>query len=238
MVSLSEFSKYRKLSSGKIVLASKSPRRKAVLKEQLGLDSTVFPSGFAEDIDKSQHTAFEYVMMTSSQKALDVYKAEVDSDEPPSIVISADTIVLCNDDILEKPRDIGHNIEMLKQLRDSKTPHRVFTAVSCIVPYDKPIAPGYALETHLEETEVHFDKYITDEMINLYANSKEGSDAAGGYQIQSKGSMFVEKIVGDYYNVMGMPVRGTMKAMDKALRTCRDVDDESGDSDDPDIEIE
>lgn len=236
--SLTEVPKYRKLANGRVVLASKSPRRKQILTEQLGLDVSVFPSGFPEDLDKSTHTAFEYVVNTAIQKAVDVYKAEIDSDKPPSLVLGADTIVLCDDVVMEKPRDIGHNIKMLKQLRDCRTPHQVFTAVACIIPFDKPVSPGYAMETHLEETEVHFDRNITDEMINAYANSKEGSDAAGGYKIQNRGAMFVSKINGDYYNVMGMPVHGTMTAIDKTLKTARDVDDDSEDDDHSDDEIE
>lgn len=85
---------------------------------------------------------------------------------------------------MEKPNDPKHHLAMLKKLRNSKTPHKVFTAVSVIVPMEVPIHPGYVMKTHLEETQVKFDPSITDEFLEAYVRCGEGSDKAGGYAIQ------------------------------------------------------
>ncbi|CAN6674449.1 dTTP/UTP pyrophosphatase [Trichomonascus vanleenenianus] len=223
---------HRLLSQGRVILGSTSPRRREILKNQLGFtDLSVFPSGFAEDLDKRLYAPFEYVIATATHKVLDVYQAEVDSDRPPSIVIAADTIVVANGQILEKPRGIDHHIQMLKTLRDAKVPHKVFTAVACIVPFEEPVSPGYAMESHLEETAVYFKHDITDEEIAAYAASGEAKDAAGGYKIQEEGKKFVDRIEGDYFNVVGLPVDSTVKLIEKTVKASLNSDDHS-DSDD------
>lgn len=222
------------LSNGKVILASQSPRRKQILQEQLGFkDITVIPSLFSEDLDKNNTTPFQYVLDTATEKALDVYKSEVDADKEPSIVIAADTIVISSEAILEKPKNPVHHFEMLKSLRDSPFPHKVFTAVVCIVPYQVPVHPGYALETYIEEAVVHFDSSISDELIRSYVESGEASDAAGGYKIQGRGAIFIKSIEGDFFNVMGLPARGTHKLIEKVLKLANNDDDEGSGGESP-----
>lgn len=219
------------LSSGRVILASQSPRRKQILEEQLGFTKiSVIPSLFKEDLDKSALTPFQYVLDTATHKALDIYRSEIDADKEPSLVIGADTIILSStNQILEKPRSKGHHFEMLKSLRDANSPHKVFTAVVCIVPYELPIHPGYALESHIEETEVHFDSQITDQELLRYVESGEAADAAGGYKIQGRGAVFIKSIKGDYFNVMGLPVYGTKKLIQKVLELADNANEgESG----------
>ncbi|KAF5094392.1 hypothetical protein D0Z03_002100 [Geotrichum reessii] len=219
------------LSSGRVILASQSPRRKQILEEQLGFTKiSVIPSLFKEDLDKSALTPFQYVLDTATHKALDIYRSEIDADKEPSLVIGADTIILSStDQILEKPRSKGHHFEMLKSLRDAGSPHKVFTAVVCIVPYELPIHPGYALESHIEETEVHFDSKVTDQELLSYVESGEAADAAGGYKIQGRGAVFIKSIKGDYFNVMGLPVYGTKKLIQKVLELADNANEgESG----------
>ncbi len=207
------------LSSGRVILASKSPRRKQILHEQLGFTKiSVVPSLFKEDLDKSTLTPFQYVVDTATHKALDIYRSEINSDNEPSLVIGADTIILSStDQIIEKPRSKVDHFEMLKALRDASSPHKVFTAVVCIVPYELPIHPGYALESHIEETEVYFDRDVTDQELMSYVESGEAVDAAGGYKIQGRGAVFIKSIKGDYFNVMGLPVYGTKKLLQRVI---------------------
>lgn len=96
---------------------------------------------------------------------------------------------------------------MLRHLRDMKT-HKVFTGVACVAPLEVPIDPGYCVRTHVEETTVVFGgrDVVTDEVLQAYVESGEGNDAAGGYKIQEGGCVLIERIVGDYTNVVGLPV--------------------------------
>jgi septum formation protein len=130
------------------------------------------------------------------------------SDEnPPALVIAADTILLSHNTIIEKPSNPRHHLHMLKHLRDMKS-HKVFTGVACIAPLEVPIHPGYCLRTTVEETTVYFgsDEIITDDVLKAYVESGEGSDAAGGYKIQEGGGVLIERIQGDYTNVVGLPI--------------------------------
>lgn len=217
------------LSNGRVILASQSPRRKEILQQQLGFkDVTVIPSLFKEDLDKTSLTPFQYVLETAAHKAIDIYRSEISADKEPSIVLGADTIVLLGETILEKPKSQVDHYQTLQALRDSPFPHKVYTAVACIVPFEKPIHPGYALETYIEETSVHFDPTISDEIIRSYVESGEASDAAGGYKIQGRGAVFIKSIEGDYFNVMGLPVHGTHKLMIKTIEAANNEEDEEG----------
>ncbi|PRT53436.1 Maf-like protein C3G6.03c [Wickerhamiella sorbophila] len=218
----------KRLNGQRVVLASKSPRRLDIVKEQIGLDSVeVIGSGFPEDLDKDQYAPFEYVVQTAIRKAIDVYQSEVDADEPPALVLAADTVVVNQGLILEKPVNVEHQIAMLKQLRDAPHPHRVFTGVVAIVPLEKPIAPGYAMESYLGDSKVKFRSDISDEEIEAYAKSGEALDAAGGYKIQGGAKKFVENVEGDVFNVIGLPVGGTIKLIENTFRVAEDSDSES-----------
>lgn len=212
-----------------ITLASKSPRRKEILENALGLKNiTVFPSGFAENFDKFTLAPFEYVVQTAVQKVMDVYRSVIDADEPPSLVLAADTVVVVDGEIFEKPRGVEHHVQMLKRLRDARGPHKVYTGLACIVPFEQPVAPGYALETALDYTDVYFDSTISDEQILEYVKSREAADAAGGYKIQGeKGKNLVKGINGEFYNVMGLPMKATIKLMQKTIEASQNGSDES-----------
>ncbi|ANB13358.1 hypothetical protein AWJ20_1645 [Sugiyamaella lignohabitans] len=122
---------------------------------------------------------------------------------------------------------------MLKSLRDSSLtgPHKVFTAVACIVPLELPVQPGYALEVNLEETEVYFKSDITDQQIIDYVATGEGSDAAGGYKIQeTAGKLLIDRIEGDFFNVVGLPVESTIKLIKKTLAAAAADDSDESDS--------
>ena len=217
----------------RVILASASPRRKALL-AQIGLHKVeVIPSNFAEDFPKSV-SPFEYVLATATQKALTVYKQEINNEAKgdPGLIIAADTIVVSSSgEILEKPRSEVQHIHMLKNLRETGT-HRVYTAVACMVPLESARDPGYALETATEETTVKFDPNITDELLMAYVRTREGADKAGGYGIQGTGAVLVEKIEGSFDNVVGLPLRITLKLIEKVVIKGQDGDEIVGEIED------
>lgn len=223
--------------NGRVILASGSPRRKEIMEQQLGFKNIeVVPSDFPETLSKEQYASFEYPIQTALRKALDVYKSEVNANVSPSLLIAADTVIDLNGTIMEKPRSVDHHIAMLEQLRDSQEPHKVYTGIAAIIPYEKPVHPGYALNHALGITEVTFRKNITDKEIHSYVASGEAFDAAGGYKIQGEGAKFVEKIEGDKYNVIGLPVEETKKLILNTFNEARDhydddYDDEFGSDD-------
>jgi septum formation protein len=182
-------------------------------------DLEIVPSTVPEDKSKSL-APFEYVLETAQQKALNVYQAQIDSPKgEPALVLAADTVVATHiGQILEKPRNEKEHVAMLKLLRDSNGGwHKVYTAVVGMVPLESAMDPGYATETHVEETDVKFDSSVTDELILSYVRTREGADKAGGYGIQGVGSILVEKIDGTFDNVVGLPLRSTLQLIEKIL---------------------
>ena len=218
------------LRSKRVILASASPRRKQLL-SQIGLCQPhcaleIIPSNFAENLPKDGLSAFEYVLATATSKALSVYEAEVTNPElgEPGLIIAADTVVVSSGgEILEKPKSEAQHIAMLKGLRDTG-PHRVYTAVVCVTPLESARDPGYAMERAWEETVVKFDETLTDELILAYVRTREGVDKAGGYGIQGTGAILVERIEGSFDNVVGLPLRLTLKLIEKVMAKADDDD--------------
>ena len=212
----------------RVILASASPRRKQLL-AQIGLTALeTIPSSFAENLPHTL-SPFEYVLQTATAKALAVYQREINNVTlgEPALIIAADTIVVDHwGQILEKPRSEKEHIAMLRGLRSSGV-HKVYTAVACMAPLDTAVMPGYALETHVEETSVWFDPNVTDDLIYAYVRTWEGADKAGGYGIQGVGSILVEKIEGTFDNVVGLPLRATLQLIEKVM-TPEEVQDGEG----------
>ncbi|KAI9853086.1 MAG: hypothetical protein M1838_001587 [Thelocarpon superellum] len=223
-----------KLRGKRVVLASASPRRKQLL-AQMGLHSVeIIPSTVPEAFPKSL-APFEYVLQTATQKAMTVYRQEIDNEErgEPGLVLAADTVVVSQlGEILEKPRSEAEHLAMLKTLRNGGT-HSVFTAVAAMVPLETAATPGYVLETCEEQTVVRFDK--NDKEILAYVQTREGADKAGGYGIQGLGAILIDKIDGSYDNVVGLPLRATFRLIEKVLdlqeERNRDELDSDGDED-------
>ncbi len=174
-----------------IILASASPRRQTLLK-QIGLNFTVHPSGVDEDSIRSNSPA-DHVLSLSKKKAMEVAKNYNDA-----IVISADTIVVLNGEIINKPKDPNEAIQMLKKL-SGKT-HQVYTGFTII-----DTKTGKSI-SDFEVTEVKF-RDLSDEEIEEYVATGSPLDKAGAYGIQDDyGAVFVEKINGCFYNVVGFPL--------------------------------
>jgi septum formation protein len=213
------------LRGRRTILASASPRRRQLL-ASIGLTNIeIIPSSFAENLPKSA-SPFEYVLATATEKALAVYKQEINNETKgePALIIAADTIVVSSaGEVLEKPRSEAQHITMLKGLRDTGV-HRVYTAVVCMAPLESARDPGYALETAVEETSVKFDPDVTDELLVAYVKTREGADKAGGYGIQGTGSILVEKIDGSFDNVVGLPLRVVLQLIEKVVEKSKDGD--------------
>ncbi|MFO7819918.1 MAG: Maf family protein [Halanaerobacter sp.] len=168
-----------------IVLASASPRREMLL-EQLGLDFKIEPS----EIDETK------VRLDSPSKLvqrLSYLKANEVQSEDYQLIIAADTVVSSQNLILEKPRDEEEAKRMLKKL--SGTTHQVLTGIT--------VMKGEKVRTDYEETNVTF-KELTSNEIDDYIATGEALDKAGAYGIQAKGAVFVKKIEGCFYNVVGL----------------------------------
>ncbi|USW53782.1 Putative nucleoside triphosphate pyrophosphatase Maf-like protein [Septoria linicola] len=202
----------------RVILASASPRRRQLL-AQIGLTNLeIIPSTIPEDQSKSLGP-FEYVLATAQAKCTNIYQATIDTLPEPALVISADTVVSTNfGEILEKPRSEKDHFNTLKMLRDTNNGwHKVYTAVVCMAPLESLMDPGYAIETHVEETQVKFDQSVTDDLLMSYVRTREGADKAGGYGIQGVGSILVEKIDGTFDNVVGLPLRATLQCIEKVV---------------------
>ena len=170
-----------------LILASASPRRKALL-SLLGIPFTVRAADIDETMDPEK-PPFDEVARVSRLKALAVSRGEED------IVIAADTIVVCQGKVLGKPHSEDEAASMLRLL--SGRDHQVMTG--CTILY------GDRVETFTEVTSLHF-RSLSEKEIQKYVQSGEPMDKAGAYGIQGGAALFCEKLEGDYYNVMGLPV--------------------------------
>lgn len=176
----------------RIVLASASPRRSELLK-QIGLAFEVIVSDVEEVITQSlPHCVVEEL---SVQKAEDVFSRL----EGDTIVIGADTVVAMDGNILGKPRNREHAVEMLSMLQNKE--HCVYTGVTVLGRKGEEVFR----RTFSECTKVYFYPMTTEE-VNWYVDTKEPMDKAGAYGIQGLGARFVKQIAGDYNNVVGLPI--------------------------------
>ncbi|OOQ87771.1 Maf-like protein [Penicillium brasilianum] len=225
------------LRNKRVILASQSPRRRQII-SYLGLPNIeIIPSNAEENLPKTL-TPFEYVLGTATKKAQAVYEQEVDNEVAgePALILAADTIVVdvVSGSILEKPRSEAHHVTMLRSLRDVRD-HKVYTALVAMAPLASARQPGYAMESLVEETNVRFDGDVTDELILAYVRTREGADKAGGYGLQGLGSILVEKIEGTADNVIGMPLKATLKLIETVMAK---ADDEDRLPDDPVLDEE
>ncbi len=176
------------MKSIRIVLASKSPRRKELL-EQLHLPFEIIVSEIEEQIDHENDLVKE-IEKLSYQKAQAVYQKESDA-----LVIGSDTIVKIGNEALGKPHTIEEAREMLHKL-SGKT-HEVVTAVTIL--YRDQV------ETFSSIAEVTFYP-LSEEEIDGYISTNEPFDKAGAYAIQGDAAKFIRCIHGDYYTIVGLPI--------------------------------
>ena len=172
----------------KVILASGSPRRRQLL-ELIGIEHEVSPSNVDEKM-RPRETPRRYAERLAREKA-----STVATRNPDTLTIAADTIVVVNRKVLEKPVDDDDARRMLSML--SGREHTVITAVS--------VARGRKLRSAVEEVKVKFRRLRVDE-IDAYIATREPMDKAGAYGIQGYGATIVECVNGDYFAVMGLPL--------------------------------
>jgi len=170
-----------------LILASASPRRQELLK-LFGVPFVVRVADIDETMDHSR-SAFDEVARVSRLKALAVERKETD------VVIAADTIVVCEGRVLGKPKDEADAVATLRLL--SGRDHQVMTGCTVLC--------GDRIESFTEVTDLHF-RPLSEREIARYVASGEPMDKAGSYGIQGGAALFCSSLVGDYYNVMGLPV--------------------------------
>lgn len=190
-----------------LYLASGSPRRQELL-TQLGVSFERIVTGIEEKRAEGE-SAQQYVSRLAREKA-QAGVASVPRDLP---VLGADTIVILNGEVLEKPRDADHAARMLHKM--SGQTHQVMTAVA--------LADRQRVLDCLVVTEVTF-RVLTDDDIAAYIASGEPMDKAGAYGIQGLGGCFVRKINGSYHAVVGLPLVETYELLSNfnSLREGRD----------------
>jgi len=170
-----------------LILASQSPRRRELLR-LLRIPFTVRVADIDEAMD-SRKPPFDEVARISREKGFAV------GAEGDDVVIAADTIVVCDGRVLGKPRDEAHAEQMLTLL--SGRDHQVMTGVT--------VLRGEKAQTFTEVTDIHFRPLSPGE-IRSYIATGDPMDKAGAYGIQNGAAVFAERLVGDYYNVVGLPV--------------------------------
>ncbi len=177
-----------------LTLASSSPRRRQLL-EMLGIPIRVVPSNVPE-IRRSFETPMDYVERLAREKALGVRGR---------LVLGADTTVVVRDEVLEKPLDQADALRMLRKLQGRT--HQVVTSVALVA--------GERIHQATDVTNVSFRR-MNPEYLRAYVATGEPMDKAGGYGIQGYGAALVDRIEGDFFSVMGLPIRLVLRLMEEA----------------------
>lgn len=181
----------------KWILASASPRRKELL-AQMGLTFTCMPAAGEEMT--VQTLPEKVVCELSRQKAFEADRQIAEEEKQKGVVvIGADTVVAYEGQIMGKPADEQEAVRMLSLIQGKM--HSVYTGVTLLIAQGEKTSEI----TFAEQVKV-FVYPMTDEQILSYAASKEPLDKAGAYAIQGKFAVFIEKIEGDYYSVVGLPI--------------------------------
>jgi septum formation protein len=182
-----------------IILASKSKARQKLLKE-VGLKFVVSASG-ARESKILKHGCAELVVRNALKKAEDVA-----SRHESGVVISADTVILCGKKMIGKPRNLKDAFKTLKLL--SRKPQWVYSGIAVIDIDNKKTFTDY------EKTKIYMYP-LTDSEIHNYFRRVSPLDKAGSFDIQGLGGIFIDRIEGCYYNVVGLPMAKLAKILKK-----------------------
>jgi septum formation protein len=177
-----------------LVLASASPRRQELLRNA-GIEFTVQAPDIPE-VPLADEPPRSFAERMAREKALAVFRSQ-----PNEVVLGADTIVVVDDQILGKPRDVADAARMLRLL--SGRTHTVTTGV-CLAGPQQGMGPPF-LDFRSETSSVTFTG-LNDSDIQFYVSTGEPLDKAGAYAIQGMASRWITRIEGDYCNVVGLPV--------------------------------
>lgn len=184
----------------RLVLASGSPRRRDLL-ASLGLQFEVDVSDASEDMPEGVEAPGVVVLLAEAKARA------IESRHPDALVVGADTLVELDGAVFGKPRDAAEASHMLQAL--SGRDHRVYTGLALL---DTSTSD---LSTSVVETSVRFRSIALDE-IDSYTATNEPMDKAGAYGMQGLGGVFVEQIIGDYWNVVGLPLRALNELLENA----------------------
>jgi len=178
-----------------LILASASPRRQELL-QRITTDFTVHPVDADETLPAGMPTelAASFLADVKAQAAAKLF--------PDDLVIGCDTIVTMDDEIMGKPRDREDAFRMLRRL--SGETHKVMTGVALYCEGKSTVFTSETLVTFYP---------LSDAEIEAYLDTGEPFDKAGAYGIQGQGSLLVERIEGDYFNVVGLPVSALSRAL-------------------------
>jgi septum formation protein len=177
-----------------LTLASSSPRRRQLL-EMLAITVQAVPPNVSE-VRRPVETPVDYVERLAREKALAV---------PGRLVLGADTTVVVRDEVLEKPLDAADALRMLKKLQGRT--HQVVTSVALVA--DETVHQA------TDVTNVTFRR-MEDAFLEAYVATGEPMDKAGAYGIQGFGAALVERIDGDFFSVMGLPIRLVLELLERA----------------------
>ena len=174
-----------------VILASGSPRRRQIL-EQVGIHPEIIVSNADETVTGAPDVQVKELALRKANAVLPL----VDTSSAKAIIIAADTLVFVNGEVLGKPETTDEAFRMLKKLQDNT--HQVYTGVALL---------EVSGEAHVfaDMAEVTF-RPLSDEEINAYIETGEPFDKAGAYGIQERGATLVDRINGDFYTVMGLPI--------------------------------
>lgn len=181
-----------------LILASQSPRRRELL-TQIGLSFDIKPSNFPE-ISSGMPPA-ELALHNAQGKARDIAKLC-----PGHLVLGVDTVVSIHDHILGKPLTPDHARAMLQLLSGST--HEVISAL-CLIDSDTMREETATVSTHISMD------HLTPAQIDAYIATGEGEDKAGSYAVQGLAALFINRIDGDYFNVVGLPLNALKNLFDK-----------------------
>ncbi len=176
----------------KLILASASPRRREIL-TAVGWDF----EQHSADIDETElpdESPADYVQRLAKEKAV-----AVAADYRNALVLGADTIVVIENQIIGKPKDFDDARRMLQML--SVNWHEVLTGIALV----KVTNGNFETKVDLQKTRVKFVE-LSDEEIEFLIEKGEPFDKAGAYAVQAQAALFIEKIEGDYWNIVGLPV--------------------------------
>jgi septum formation protein len=184
-----------------LVLASQSPRRREILRN-LGLVFEVQPA----DVDETHHAGEDparYVQRLAESKA----RAVAEQRAATLAVLGADTTVVLDGAVLNKPTDLAESERMLRTLRGRE--HVVHTGIALVLGASGPV------HTRVVSTRVRF-RAFSDATLHAYVQSREGMDKAGSYGIQELGAALVSEVFGSYSNVVGLPAAETIELLEAA----------------------
>ncbi|MGQ9730847.1 MAG: Maf family protein [Candidatus Zipacnadales bacterium] len=185
----------------RLILASASPRRRQLL-EQMGLEFETWPPVGVESPPGEKEEPWRYVLRNAERKAVEGSRKNSDA-----LVLSADTVVVINGEILGKPRDAEEARGMLRKLSGGS--HQVHTGISLAF-------QGQTVISDVVTTKVFF-RELSSKEIEDYIASGEPLDKAGAYGIQGRGALLVDRLEGCYYNVVGLPLSRTWVLLNEAM---------------------